>query len=162
MTTKKEQEKKLRDLANSIEHSLKAGGKSSDIVADLTSLGMERKLARRLVFRIKKNIFINSIPLPMFIGARETVMFFGFVLAGFIVSIIASFILSILASIFNLIPGIGKPVAIVMKIGEKIIGGVLGLGFAAFATSLGTIAGAIGAFIGSAIAVLLIVYGYMW
>jgi hypothetical protein len=123
---------------------------------------MERKLARRLVFQIKKNMFLNSIPLPLFIGTRETVMFLGFGLAGFIVSIIASFIFSILAGIFNLIPGIGEPVAIVMKLGEKIIGGVLGMGFGAFAHSIGTIAGAIGGFIGSIIAVLLIVNGHLW
>ena len=93
-------------------------------------------------------MFLNSIPLPLFIGTHETVMFLGFGLAGFIVSIIASFIFSILAGIFNLIPGIGEPVAIVMELGEKIIGGVLGMGFGAFASSIGTIAGAIGGAVG--------------
>jgi hypothetical protein len=161
MSNEKNQEKFIRELAAAIEDSLRSGNNPTQIVDELSSQGMDREIAKKLVGQVKKHIFLSNrralIPAPVIIGVREMLMFIGFGVAGLVVSIIASLILSIIGTIFSQIPGIGEPVAILMKLGEKIVGGILGMGFAFVASRMGTIAGAIGGFAGSIFAVYLIV-----
>lgn len=158
MSNNEEQERLIQDIVTVIETLLRSGNKSSQIVTNLTSQGMDHETAKKLVRHVKRNMILSHVPDPLIIGVREAVMFVGFGLAGLLVSIIASFILSIIGTVFSQIPGIGGTVKGLMKLGEKIIGGLLGIGFAAFAQNMGTIAGAFGALVGSGIAVYLIAH----
>ena len=161
-------ENKLTNKIKSIEKLLRSGVKPDDIVDELMESGMLYKKSYLLVKEVKHQIFISKLPklpkLPheVYLILRELYYFVAFGVAGFIVTVIVSFMLSLASTAFNIIPGIGEPVALLFKMIEKIAGGVIGIGFGGYALHVGSILGAISGFLGSLFALFLIVSDYLW